>query len=186
MPENTSACPATDASARSRPPSGNASTGHRIVCPESNRITEPYAVITDDAPVAQVAFDHDGEVLVVAARALSTWRLPASGAAAEPEQITRHDDVFATTLAMSPSRVAVGTATHELISFALGDDGSLTDRKQVDTLLDATDSTTTWQLPERIPSDDELVAGGDTTGNVYVHSLDLQDAREWVWRARPR
>ena len=142
--------------------------------------TEPYAVITDDAPVAQVAFDDDGEVLVVAARALSTWRLPASGAVAEPEQITRHDDVFATTLAMSPSRVAVGTATHELISFALGDDGSLTDREQVDTLLDATDSTTTWQLPERIPSDDELVAGGDTTGNVYVHSLDLQDAREWV------
>lgn len=142
--------------------------------------TEPYAVITDDAPVAQVAFDDDGEVLVVAARALSTWRLPASGAVAEPEQITRHDDVFATTLAMSPSRVAVGTATHELISFALGDDGSLTDREQVDTLLDATDSTTTWQLPERIPSDDELVAGGDTTGNVYRHSLDLQDAREWV------
>ncbi|MCD2145429.1 nSTAND1 domain-containing NTPase [Gordonia paraffinivorans] len=142
--------------------------------------TEPHAVITDDAPVAQVAFADDGEVLVLAARALSTWRLPASGAVAEPEQITRHDDVFATTLAMSPSRVAVGTATHELISFALGDDGSLTDREQVDTLLDATDSTTTWQLPERIPSDDELVAGGDTTGNVYVHSLDLQDAREWV------
>ncbi len=30
------------------------------------------------------------------------------------------------------------------------------------------------------PADDEIIAGGDTTGNVYVHTLAVPDAREWV------
>ncbi|MEO9326639.1 hypothetical protein ABFT43_01800 [Gordonia sp. B21] len=142
--------------------------------------TEPYAVITDDAPVTQAAFDDSGEILVVAARALSTWRLPAPGSGAGPERIDRHEELYPDTLSMSPNRVAVGTATHELISFALGDHGELTDRQSVGTLLSTTDTTTTWQLPVRMPADDELLAGGDTTGNVYVHSLDVNAARGWV------
>lgn len=47
-------------------------------------------------------------------------------------------------------------------------------------LLNSTDTTTTWQVPVRLPADDEIIAGGDTTGNVYVHTLAVPDAREWV------
>lgn len=139
---------------------------------------DPVTVISADSPVTQAAFDDDGEVLVVAARDLSTWRLPATETKVDPELIDRHEDMFANTLSMSPNRIAVGTSTHELISFALADDGTLGDRQSVGTLLDSTDTTTTWQAPVRLPADDEIIAGGDTTGNVYVHTLDLPDARE--------
>ncbi|ETA05878.1 MULTISPECIES: WD40 repeat domain-containing protein [Gordonia] len=141
---------------------------------------DPVTVISDDAPVTQAAFDDGGEVLVVAARDLSTWRLPATHTDGEPELIDRHEDMFANTLSMSPNRIAVGTSTHDLISFALADDGTLGDRQAVGTLLDSTDTTTTWQVPVRLPADDEIIAGGDTTGNVYVHTLDVPDAREWI------
>ncbi|UPW10004.1 hypothetical protein M1C59_03880 [Gordonia terrae] len=141
---------------------------------------DPIDVITDDAPIGQAAFDDDGEVLVVASRDLSTWRLPPTGTNAEPELLDRREDMFASTVSMAPNRIAVGTATHELISFALGDDGRLGDRQPVGTLLATTDTTTTWQLPVRLPSDDEIIAGGDTTGNVYRHTLDLDVARDWI------
>ncbi|WP_024500189.1 WD40 repeat domain-containing protein [Gordonia amicalis] len=146
----------------------------------TTRDTNPVTVIADDAPVTQAAFDDDGEVLVVAARDLSTWRLPATDTDGEAELIDRHEDMYANTLSMSPNRIAVGTATHELISFALADDGTLSDRQSVGSLLNSTDTTTTWQVPVRLPADDEIIAGGDTTGNVYVHTLAVPEAREWV------
>ncbi|EON32475.1 putative NTPase, NACHT family protein [Gordonia terrae C-6] len=140
---------------------------------------DPVDVITDEAPIAQAAFD-DGGVLVVASRDLSTWRLPPVGSDAEPELLDRQEDMFASTVSMAPNRLAVGTATHELISFALNDDGQLTDRQPVGTLLATTDTTTTWQLPVQLPSDEEIISGGDTTGNVYLHTLDLDVARDWI------
>ncbi len=140
---------------------------------------DPVDVITDEAPIAQAAFD-DGGVLVVASRDLSTWRLPPVGSDAEPELLDRQEDMFASTVSMAPNRLAVGTATHELISFALDDDGQLTDRQPVGTLLATTDTTTTWQLPVQLPSDEEIISGGDTTGNVYLHTLDLDVARDWI------
>ncbi|WP_439030195.1 nSTAND1 domain-containing NTPase [Gordonia terrae] len=140
----------------------------------------PVSVVDDETPIAQAAFDDSGDVLVVAARDLSTWRLPPRGTDGRPEQLDRHEDMFASTLSMAPSRLAVGTATHELISFALDDDGRLTDPLPVGTLLATTDTTTTWQVPDRLPSDEEIITGGDTTGNVYRHTLDLDDARRWI------
>ena len=139
---------------------------------------DPVDVITTEAPAAQAVFD--GDVLVVASRDLSTWRLPPAGTDAEPELIDREEDMFASTVSVAPNRLTVGTATHELISFALDDDGRLTDPQPVGTLLATTDTTTTWQLPARLPTDEHIISGGDTTGNVYLHTLDLDEARDWI------
>ena len=139
---------------------------------------DPVDVITAEAPAAQAVFD--GDVLVVASRDLSTWRLPPAGTDAEPELIDREEDMFASTVSVAPNRLTVGTATHELISFALDDDGRLTDPQPVGTLLATTDTTTTWQLPARLPTDEHIISGGDTTGNVYLHTLDLDEARDWI------
>ena len=119
-------------------------------------------------------------MLVVASRDLSTWRLPPAGTDAEPELIDREEDMFASTVSVAPNRLTVGTATHELISFALDDDGRLTDPQPVGTLLATTDTTTTWQLPAQLPTDEDIISGGDTTGNVYLHTLDLDEARDWI------
>ncbi len=143
---------------------------------------DPIAVISDDAPVTQAVFADGGQVLVVGARDLSTWNLNGGG---RPTQIDRRPEMHVSTLSLAPSRVIVGTATHELLSIAVTTDGRIADPQAVRPLLATTDSTTTWQFPARTTTDDVILTGGDTTGAIYLQTLRVDDARAWICATTP-
>lgn len=140
------------------------------------------AVISDDAPVTQAVFADGGQVLVVGARDLSTWNLNGGG---RPTQIDRRPEMHVSTLSLAPSRVIVGTATHELLSIAVTTHGRIADPQAVRPLLATTDSTTTWQFPARTTTDDVILTGGDTTGAIYLQTLRVDDARAWICGTTP-
>ncbi|MCH5645248.1 MULTISPECIES: hypothetical protein [unclassified Gordonia (in: high G+C Gram-positive bacteria)] len=144
---------------------------------------EPIAIIDDVAPVTAAVFSDDGNVLVVASKDLSTWHLPRGEGPATP--IDRRTDMHVSTLSLAPSRVIVGTSTHELMSFAISADGKLSDQQSVLPLLATTDSTTTWQFPPLTTADDMIVTGGDTTGAVYQQTMRVEDAQHWICNSTP-
>ncbi|MDL9936891.1 hypothetical protein QSJ18_09080 [Gordonia sp. ABSL1-1] len=148
-------------------------------------IAEPIATVPSDAPVTQTVFADGGRVLVVASRDLTTWTVPVDLRGNAPQLVDRKPDLHASTLSLAPARVIVGTSTHELMSFAIGDDGDLTDLQRVRPLLPTTDTTTTWQFPLRMSSDATVLTGGDTTGALYSQTLSVDAARVWICSATP-
>lgn len=137
--------------------------------------TSPSMIISDLSPVMQAIFTTDGETLVVGSGDVSTWDLRGG----HPRLIDRDADVHASTMSLAPGRIIVGTATHHLITYTL-DSGRLRNRQAIAPLIATTDTTTTWQLPQRTPTDDVVVTAGDTTGSIHEQTTDLTTARRWI------
>ncbi|MFW0794080.1 hypothetical protein AAFP30_09730 [Gordonia sp. CPCC 205515] len=136
----------------------------------------PPTVITVDAPAVKAIFSADGTKLIVAARDLTTWEITT----ATPRRLDRKPDIHAATLSLTPSGLAVGTATHRLITYTLTDSGELHDEQTISQLIVTTDTTTTWQLPQRLSTDAEIVTGGDTTGSIQRQTTDPAVAQRWI------
>ncbi|WP_419219854.1 NACHT and WD repeat domain-containing protein [Gordonia sp. CPCC 206044] len=138
--------------------------------------SSPVTVITDSAPATRALFTADGETLIVASRDLRTWDVRDGRAV----PIDRRPDTHAVTLSLSSTRLVVGTATHHLMTYALDADGHLDDDQAIVPLIKTTDTTTTWQLPDRMARDDQIITGGDVTGTIHLQTTDPASAQRWI------
>lgn len=136
----------------------------------------PSEVIDDTSPATSVVFGRDGGTVVLGAADLSTWDIRGG----PPTLIDRQPNVHAATLALMPTRLAVGTSTHHLTTYVLTDDGRLHDPQSITPLLPTTDTTTKWQLPQHLLTDATIITGGDTTGSLHLQTTDEDTARRWI------
>ncbi|AZG46090.1 NACHT and WD repeat domain-containing protein [Gordonia insulae] len=136
----------------------------------------PSMIISDTTPAARALFSRDGHTLVLAARDLTTWDVRDHRA----ELLYREPDLHASTLSLTPSRLVVGTSTHHLTTYTLTDDGRLADGQSIVPLIATTDSTTTWQLPDHMSTDDTIITAGDVTGSLHLQTTDIRTAQRWV------
>ena len=140
----------------------------------------PTAVVTDTSPAARAVFSRDGTALIIAARDLSTWDVGEGGA----KEIDRKPNIHAATLSLTPTRLVVGTATHHLTTFVF-DRGRLGAQQSIVPLITTTDTTTKWQFPDHMYSDDTIITAGDVTGSIHLQTTDLATANRWICDSTP-
>lgn len=143
--------------------------------------TEPFAVIEDSNPASQVAFTKD-DTIVLASRDLSAWRIDkAEGKATERARVS---ELYAATLSITPTRVVVGTSTHQLRTFTLGDKG-WRPAVAVVPLMPQADPVPAWQLAPSVTTDAAILTSGDSSGSMYRQVVDVHDARRWICATTP-
>ncbi|MEE3849783.1 hypothetical protein VZC37_05535 [Gordonia sp. LSe1-13] len=143
--------------------------------------TSPSAVISDTSPAARAVFSRDGETLIIAARDLTTWDVRDG----RTDLIEREPNIHAATLSLTPMRLVVGTTTHHLTTFVF-EDGRLGAQQSIVPLMSTTDTTTRWQFPDHMYSDDTIITAGDVTGSVHLQTTDLATASRWICDTTPR
>ncbi|GAB05709.1 putative WD-40 repeat protein [Gordonia amarae NBRC 15530] len=143
--------------------------------------TEPVVVIEDSNSASQVAFTKD-DTIVLASRDLSAWRI--DKAAGKATERARLSELYAATLSITPTRVVVGTSTHQLRTFTLGDKG-WRPAAAVVPLMPQADPVPAWQLAPSVTSDAAILTSGDSSGSLYRQVIDVHDAKRWICATTP-
>ena len=143
--------------------------------------TNPVVVIKDTNPASQVVFTPD-DTVVLAARDLSAWRVDkAAGTATERARVS---ELYAATLSVTPTRVVVGTSTHQLRTF------TLTDRAwepsvAVVPLMPQADPVPAWLLAPKATTDEAILTSGDSSGSLYWQAVEVDAAKRWICAGTP-
>ena len=143
--------------------------------------TEPVVVIKDSNPASQVTFTRDGTI-VLASRDLSAWRIDKSAGTATER--ARLPELYAATLSITPTRVVVGTSTHQLRTFTLGDKG-WKPAVAVVPLMPQADPVPAWQLAPSATTDEAILTSGDSSGSLYRQVVDVKVAKRWICATTP-
>lgn len=129
--------------------------------------------------VADATFARDGRYVVLAAGDLAVWRIDDG----PPTVVSRVSDLHAESIGRSGGRLMISTGTREVVDFALGADGSLTQGAAVSPVLGGSRTVSNWVVPTDAGSGPGYPVAGDGTGVVYLQTTDRESARRWVCTA---